>query len=50
MKYIVKIKNFNNTIVFYAILDKYRALKVITELWPTFNSKEYKIFITLKGE
>lgn len=48
--YVVKIRNNNAEVVFWAILDKYRVLKVITEFWPTFNPKEYKIFITLKGE
>lgn len=47
MKYIIKIQDHENKICFFTLCDKIRALKVITELWPTFNPKEYKIFITL---
>ncbi len=50
MKYLIRIQKYENVSCFIALCDKTRALKVITEFWPTFNPKEYRIIIELKGE
>ena len=49
--YFIRIKKHDEEVsCFIALCDKTRALKVITEFWPTFNPKKYKIIIELKGE
>ena len=50
MRYIIRIQKYNNQACFIALCDKTRALKVITEFWPTFNPNKYKIIIELKEE
>lgn len=45
--YFIRIKRPDDISCFYALCDKARALKIITEFWPTFNPDEYEIIIEL---
>lgn len=51
MKYLIRIqKRGKEESCYIFVCDKTRALRVITEFWPTFNPTKYKIIIELKGE